>query len=133
MTSYYDWEVDIGGRCSNLFPVEFVHEFLLVCMFPYYVGGEVDVVYPDQAFCFPQKNLPNSWLLYAEAGAVRIQTLGSELYRLWIPYHFLLMWIKTKTAYFDFDDVDALRCEINAGLSAPIIHKGYCFQRAGIA
>jgi hypothetical protein len=132
LAAYYDWEIDIGGRCSDLYPLEFVDEFLLICIFPHYIDGDMDSDYPNQAFCFPIQNLPNSWISYAAAGAVRLQTLGYDLYRVWLPYHFLMMWMKAKIARFDFQDVESLRCEIYAGFSAPTIRKGYCFQRAGM-
>jgi hypothetical protein len=87
-TAYDYWSKDVGGRSEV--PAAFVDEIMLAFMFPAHVGGSEDAEYFEQAICFPRARIPPSWLEYAEQGAIRLQTLGNDSYRLWRPYHFLM-------------------------------------------
>jgi hypothetical protein len=42
-------------------------------MFFQHIGGERDSEYPDMALSFPQTNLPDSWVSYAESGVIRLE------------------------------------------------------------
>jgi len=105
-----------------------VNEVLLALVFPEYLGGFPDVVYPNNAITFPQVNIPDDWLPFVESGAVHLQIIDDKFYRLWKPYHFLLEWMKGRITMFEFSDVEQLRSEIECGNLAPDKRKGYCFQ-----
>jgi len=62
-----------------------VNEVLLALVFPEYLGGFPDVVYPNNAITFPQVNIPDDWLPFVESGAVHLQIIDDKFYRLWKP------------------------------------------------
>lgn len=90
------------------------------------LGGK----YKEGCFEFENNIIPIHWTDYIKHGIIRVK-YNDDKYILYIPYHFLLSFIKSKIELFHFKDVNDLSCEIiAAATSDPQKRKGYCFQRA---
>ena len=76
--AYERWCKDVGSRYP--IPDSFVNQVLLALLFPEHLGGSPDDLFPNEAIKFPQSNIPNEWLDFAESGAIRLQTIDDKYY-----------------------------------------------------